>query len=388
MYYVGIDISKYKHDCFITNQFGEIFFEDSISNNQEGFAKLIATLDGLDHSQEIRIGFESTGHYGNNLKLCLENAQHSFSEYNPVLLKAFAKGLSLRKTKTDKIDARTIARFLMTAEYKPHTSKFYHMYSLKSLTRHRNTLVKQRSLYLVKITNLLDHVFPEFKPFFGERISKTALHILKKYGSAHAISRMNIRSYDELRCISRGKFTTGKFFALKDLAKATVGHSNELLDFQLQSVLRLYQQLVNEVDDVESKIVSLVSVINPPILSIKGVGSISAAIILSEFGDVKRFNSPNAMLAFAGMEPAHYQSGQSEQKGRMVKRGSSLLRYALMNIALPVVQHNFVFAEYYNKKRNEGKPHRVALSHVCKKLIRVIYTLEAQSLAFDPNKLR
>jgi transposase len=388
MYYVGIDISKYKHDCFIVSDDGEIFYQGSFENNHKGFCRFGSILGSLDTTQEIKIGFEATSHYGNNLRLFLEKAHYSFMEFNPVLLSKFLKSQTLRKTKTDALDSQSIARWLMSVEYKPYPVGFYHMYSLKSLTRLRDSLVRQRSFYLVKITNVLDHTFPEFKPFFNGKLSVTALHILKKYRSAEAISRINSRSYDELRRISRGKFTTGKFFALKDLAKISIGESNEVFDLEIETLIELYENLSLKIQGIEDRIESIVTDLNPPTLSIKGIGPISAAVIVSEFGDISRFGGPAQMLSFAGLEPGYYQSGTSEHAGRMVKRGSSHLRFTLMNVCLPITKHNFVFAEYYNKKRNEGKSHRVALSHVCKKLIRVIYTLETKHLEFDSSLLR
>lgn len=389
MYFVGIDIAKYKHDCFIATEAGEIIQQTlTIENNHTGFAHLLQILDSLDHSQEIRIGFEATGHYGLNLKLFLEKAHYSFMEFNPVLLSKFLKGQTLRKTKTDSIDAHAIASWLMSVEYKPHPKEFYHMYSLKSLTRLRDSLVKQRSLYLVRITNVLDHIFPEFKPFFNNRFSVTALYILNKYLSPKDISRMRSTSYDELRRMSRGKFTMNHFFQLKNLAGSSVGESNEILESQLSSLLTLYYSLNAEIEKLEFQITQLVTPLNRPLLSIVGIGPLSAAVILSEFGSISRFGSPAQMLAFAGLEPGYYQSGTSEHAGRMVKRGSSHLRFTLMNICIPLVKHNVVFAEYYHKKRSEGKPHRVAMSHVAKKLVRIIYTLETRNMLFDSGQLR
>jgi hypothetical protein len=275
----------------------------------------------------------------------------------------------------------------MSVDYKPHPTEFYHMYSLKSLTRLRDSLVKQRSFYLVKITNVLDLIFPEFKPFFNNRFSVTALYILNKYHSPKAINRMRSGSYDELRRISRGKFTMNHFFRLKDLAGKSVGESNEILELQLSSLLELYSSLNAEVKKMEVQITQLVSALNRPTMSIVGVGPLSAAVILSEYGNISRFGSPAQMLSFAGLEPGFYQSGTSEHSGRMVKRGSSHLRFTLMNVCVPLISHNVVFAEYYHKKRSEGKPHRVAMSHVAKKLVRVIYTLETRNILYDPQKL-
>ncbi len=389
MYFVGIDISKYKHDCFIMTETGDVISNSfSITNNQDGFQTLLTILNSLDVQEEIRIGFEATAHYALNLKLFLEKAHYSFMEFNPVLLAKFNKSQTLRRTKTDAIDCASIARWLMTVDYKPYPVGFYHTYSLKSLTRLRDTLVKQRSFYIVKITNVLDHTFPEFKPFFGNRFSKTALYLLENYGSAEKIARMNSASYDNLRKISRGKFSMQKFIKLKELAANTVGEDNEIFSLQLQSLLNLYNQSASEVDKLEEQIISLINEIQPKSMTIPGIGPLSAAVIYAEYGDINKFNSPSAMLSFAGLEPGYYQSGTSEHGGHMVKRGSSNLRFTLMNLCIPLIQHNMIFAEFYAKKRNEGKSHRVACSHVIKKLIRIIYHLEKENIDFDSSKLR
>lgn len=179
-----------------------------------------------------------------------------------------------------------------------------------------------------------------------------------------------------------------KFFELKTLASNTVGVSNDIFNLELSSLLHLYQNLSSEIDLLEKKIIDLVTGLNRPTLTIPGIGPLSAATILSEYGDISRFKSPGSMLSFAGLEPAYYQSGQSEYTGHMVKRGSSDLRYTLMTVCIPLIKHNIVFAAYYHKKRTEGKAHRVALSHVAKKLVRIIYTLETRNIIFDPEKIR
>ena len=180
MIYVGIDISKYKHDCFICNNLGEIIVENlSFENTKKGFQQFLDLLKPYDKSN-VHIGLEATGHYGLNLKLFLEENNYTFMEFNPLLVKEFSKSLSLRKTKTDKADAMIIAQKLLSVPYKPNSKLFYHKYSIKSLSRLRETLVKQRSKYMVQMTNILDIIFPEFKPFFSNRFSVTSLYILEK----------------------------------------------------------------------------------------------------------------------------------------------------------------------------------------------------------------
>ena len=386
MIYIGIDISKYKHDCFICNDTGEVIVENlSFENNKKGFQQFLDLLKPYDNSN-VHIGLEATGHYGLNLKLFLEKNKFSFMEFNPLLVKEFYKSLSLRRTKTDKVDSTIICQKLMSVPYKPNSKLFYHKYSIKSLTRLRETLVKQRSKYMVQMTNILDVIFPEFKPFFSNRFSITSIFILEKYKTPEKIA--NMRDFNTLNKTSHGRFSYAKFMKLKDLAKNSIGESNEIFELELQIILNLYTEIDSKINSLDKQISTIIKELNPPTLSIPGIGDISCATIISEFGDISRFSDSNKMLAFSGLEPGIIESGTMSSKGKMVKRGSGYLRHALMNVALVVIANNHTFYEYYYKKRSEGKCHRVALSHVCKKLIRVIYTLETKNIQFDPSLLK
>ena len=389
MYFIGIDISKYKHDCCIISAADQkVVSKVTIKNNKAGFNELLTIILSLANPADIRIGFESTAHYALNLELFLENSLLTFMEVNPVLISEYKKSKTLRRTKTDSVDCESIARWLMTVEYKPHSKGFYHAYSLKSLTRLRDKLIRQRSYYLVKITNVLDHTFPEFKPFFNERLSKTALYLLENYGSAGKMARMNSASYEKLRSLSRGKFSPQQFLRLKELAANTVGVNNSIFDVELNSLLSLYKSLVKEINTIEKEINKLIEEVHPHYMSVPGIGPLSAAVIYSEYGDISNFTNPGQMLAFAGIEPGINESGTESHGGKMVKRGSSQLRYTLINCCLPLIRFDMTFATYYAKKRGEGKPHRVAITHVAKKLIRVIYALERQDIDFNAQKLR
>ena len=387
MYFVGIDISKFKHDCAIVDELGDVITPSwSFPNDCEGFSLLKELLDALNG--ERKIGLEATGHYGQNLKLFLENNGFSFMEFNPLLINRFVRSKSLRKTKTDSIDALMIAQYLMTVEYKPYPPSFYTLEKLKSLTRFRDSLIRQRSKQLVALTNILDRVFPEFKPFFKGRFSATALYILSHYASPEKISNMNSKSYEPLRRLSRGKFSMVDFVELKTMARNTVGSTSDYLLQEMEITIDIYNQLQSKVEKVEQQINDCVLGLDPPMLTIPGIGTLSAAVILSEFGDLSKFNSPSKLLSFAGLEPGYFQSGTLENTGKMVKHGSSHLRYALMNCAQAIVNNEPTFAAYYAKKRAEGKEHRVALTHVSKKLLRVIYTLQTKEQPYDPALVR
>lgn len=302
-------------------------------------------------------------------------------EFNPLLVNRFVRSKSLRKTKTDSIDALMIAQYLMTVEYKPYPPSFYTLEKLKSLTRFRDSLIRQRSKQLVELTNVLDKVFPEFKPFFKGKFSVTALYILSHYTSPEKISNMNSKSYESLRRLSRGKFSMVDFVELKTLARNTVGSTRDYLLQEMEIIIDIYNQLQSKVEEVEQLINDCVLVLDPPMLTI-------AAVILSEFGDLSKFDSPSKLLSFAGLEPGYFQSGISESVGKMVKHGSSHLRYAIMNCAQTVINNEPTFAAYYAKKRAEGKEHRIALTHVAKKLLRVIYTLQTKELPYNPDLIR
>ena len=386
IYYVGIDISKYKHDFCILSNTGEVIVENSsFDNNKKGFQLFLDQLKSYD-KQSVRIAFEATGHYSLNLELFLTNQDYSFIKVNPLVVHQFLKARSLRRTKTDKADSFTMANYLMSIQYKPNSYLLYNIYTLKSLCRSRELLIKERSKFEVLLTNELDKSFPELKPFFNNMISTTLLFILDKYKNVEHISLM--KDYDSIRCISHGRFTYAKFAQLKELAKNSVGHHDENTDLLISTYVSIINNFNEKIDPINKQISTIIKDLNPRMLTIPGLGVISAAIILSEYGDIFNFSSPNKMLAFAGLEPSIIQSGTLEHNGKMVKHGSGHLRYAIMNTAMSVLRYSPTFYDYYLKKRSEGKCHRVALSHACKKLIRIIYTLEKNNLDFDPSLLK
>jgi len=386
IYYVGIDISKYKHDfCIIANT-GEVIVENSsFENNKKGFQSLLDQLKPYNKSN-VHIAFEATGHYSLNLELYLIDQGYSFMKTNPLVIHQFLKARSLRRTKTDKADSLTIVNYLMSVQYKPNSHLLYNIFTLKSLCRSREQLIKERSKFQVLLTNELDLTFPELKPFFKNNISATLLYILKKYKNNDSIALM--RDYESLRKISYGKFSYVSFAKLKELAKNSIGHHDNNTDLLISTYVSIIDNFNEKINPIDKQISTIIKELNPKMLSIPGLGEISAATILSEYGDIKNFTSPNKMLAFAGLEPSVIESGTLQSNGKMVKHGSGHLRYSIMNVAMSILRYSPTFYDYYQKKRSEGKCHRVALSHVCKKLIRVIYSLEKNNIDFNPSLLK
>ena len=381
--YIGIDIAKYKHDFCIISSTGEVIVQNnSFENNKKGFQLFFSYLKPYNKA-DVQILFESTAHYSMNLELELIDQGYSFMKMNGLIIKQFFKAQTLRKTKTDKADAFALTHYLMANTYKPNSNRLYHIYSLKSLCRTRDRLVKERSKFKVYITNELDKSFPEIKKFFDNKISITLLYILEKYKNKNKIALM--KDYDSIRKVSAANFSFTRFLLLKQLAKDSIGHPTETSDFLIESYVKSINCLSEQIDSIEKQIIESVRKLDTHILSIPGIAEISAGSIIAEFGDIKNFESPEKMLAFAGLEPSIRQSGTLSTEGHMVKHGSGYLRNAIMRVVNSLVMHDQVFNEYYNKKRDEGKHHLVAQSHVAKKLIRIIYTLEIKDIDYDIN---
>ena len=390
-YFIGIDLAKYKHDCFIMDQNGEVIRDSfSFTNDSEGFNTLLNVLNSLDSNQEKRIGFESTGHYGSNLKIFLERNGYSFMEFNPLLTYRHFKSETLRRTKNDKVDARKISSYLYTREYKPNPNSSYHLNCLKSLTRTRNALIKERTRHIIHMTNILDVMFPEFRPQFKDTglKSATAIYLLENYGSPSKMANMTKTSYDKMKSKLRHTISYAKFIKIKELARNTVGNEDEILIFELNTYLELFKELEKKIQCIEDKIINEFSTMKCHISSIKGIGIITAAGILAEIESIDKFDNPGQLCAFAGIEPSENQSGTHDGGGNMVKHGSPHLRNYLMQTAEKMLIHNPVLYEYYLKKRDEGKHHNVALSHVARRLTRIIFYLEKNDTDFNIEKMR
>lgn len=381
MLFVGIDVAKSKHDCCIIDSDGVIITDSlRISNTKEGFDILyntiLSALDSNDFSK-VKIGLESTGHYSTNITNYLYSKGFSITVLNPLVTNAFRKAGTLRKTKTDKCDAKVIATMLFSDESKSYSPSSYQIQELKSLTRHRYRMIGYRSKLKLSVTRLIDIIFPELPDFVWSIHQASSYQLLLELPSPEAVSTCHLTHLTNIISkASRGKYGRGKAIQLRELATNSIGTSNRSLTFELQQTIRLIQSVQSEIDTLDKQIKLVVDELNTPLITIPGIGYTIAAIILAEIGDINNFSSPAKLLAFAGMEPSTYQSGKyNASKTPMVKRGSTYLRWAIMQAARLVSMRDTTFATYMAKKRSEGKHFNVAQSHVGKKLIRVIYSL-------------
>ena len=387
MIYVGIDVASKKHDCFIMRDTDEVFSEKSftITNDIEGYKKLHNSIKNFVESTKdsnVRIGLESTGHYSKNILLYLIKAGYQAALINPILTNMDRKASSVRKTKTDTIDAKAICRFLdkNRLDFKPYTLVSYHTDALKSLTRQRFSLVKQQTTQKLIFQRLLNVIFPEFVGLFSSVYVESALNILYAYPTPKKLAKAHVSSIDKL-LHHKSNITANR---LIEIAKSSIGQSEDYLAFELKhtiDMIRFYQSQI-EIYNMQIEHELTQTEYGSIIKSIPGVGIITGAMIISEIGDINNFNNPYQLLAFAGL----YESGNfSSSNNKPSKRGSKYLRWAIHQVSSGIWKWDKTFKAYYEKKIQEGKHHYVAIGHIDKKLVRVIFSLLKNKTSFIPQ---
>ena len=378
---VGIDVAKDKHDCFIQSSEGEVLADVfTISNNMDGFHTLLEKIQACTAPQDkIKVGLEATGHYSYNLLgFLLDNGLTTYV-LNPLRTNLYRKSLSLRKTKTDRVDARTIAAMLLSdVGLKPYTDIAYHNEELKSLTRYRFDKVKERAKLKTSVSRLVCILFPELEKLVPTLHTASVYTLLEKFPGAKQVAEAHLTSLKSLlEKASNGRYKRDMALSIRDAARNSIGSRMPAKSLELQHTIRLIRELDAEIHEIEAEIETMMDEIQSPITTIPGIGYRMGAMILAEAGDLSRFASPDKLLAYAGMSPSTYQSGQLKNcYPHMEKRGSRYLRYALFNATKYVCLWDPTFAAYLAKKRAEGKHYNVAISHAAKKLVRLIFAME------------
>lgn len=381
MIYVGIDVAKDKHDCFITDSDGEILFPVfTIQNNRDGFDDLFAKILSISSDfSNIKVGLEATGHYSYNLLgYLLDKGLHTFV-INPLHTNLYRKSLSLRKTKTDKVDARTIAMMLMSdVNLKSYSDISYHNEELKSLTRYRFDKVQEWARLKQSVSRLVTILFPELEKLVPTLHIASVYALLSELPSTGKIASCHLTHLTKLlENASKGRYSKEKAIEIREAARVSIGSNMPAKSLELKHTLHLISELDSEISEIESEIKQIMDQISSPILTIPGISYRMGAMILAEIGDFSRFDSPDKILAYAGASPSTYQSGQLESSySHMEKRGSRYLRFALINAAKYVCHWDETFGAYLQKKISEGKHYNVAITHATKKLVRLIYAME------------
>ena len=378
---VGIDVSKDKHDCFIVSSEGEVRADVfTIPNTMDGFHCLLQRIRDCANAQDkIKVGLEATGHYSYNLLGFLMDNGLATYVLNPLRTNLYRKSLSLRKTKTDRVDARTIASMLLSDEgLKPYSDAAYHNEELKSLTRYRFDKVKERAKLKGSIARLVCILFPELEQLVPSLHLASVYALLEEFPGARQVAGAHLtRLKTLLENASKGRYKRDMALDIREAARNSIGSRMPAKSLELQHTIRLIWELDAEIHEIEAEIETMMDEIQSPITTIPGIGCRMGAMILAEAGDFSRFDSPDKLLAYAGMSPSTYQSGQLKNcYPHMEKRGSRYLRYALYNATKYVCLWEPTFAAYLAKKRAEGKHYNVAISHAAKKLVRLIFAME------------
>lgn len=385
---VGIDVAKDKHDCFISNSDGVVLLDAfTIPNSREGFETLFQKIKSVsDDLSKVKVGLEATGHYSYNLLGFLLDKGLTTFIINPLHTNLYRKSLSLRQTKTDKADAHTITSMLMSdVNLKSYSDTSYHNEELKSLTRYRFDKVKERAKLKTSVSRLVNILFPELEKLVPTLHMASVYALLSEFpGATETASAHLTRLTHLLEDASKGRYGKDTAILFREAARTSIGSHMPAKSLELKHTILLIHELSAEIDEIETQIRRIMDEdIHSPILTIPGISYRMGAMIIAEIGDFSRFDSPDKILAYAGLSPSTYQSGQLDGSySHMEKRGSRYLRYALFNATKFVCNWDPVFNAYLSKKRAEGKHYNVAISHAAKKLVRVIYQLERSGQAY------
>lgn len=385
MIYVGIDIAKLNHFASAISSDGEILIEPfKFTNDGDGFQLLVSKLESLE-SDDVIIGLESTAHYGDNLVRYLVASCFKVCVLNPIKTSSMRKN-NIRKTKTDKVDTYIIAKSLMMQDSFRFVSYYdLDLMDLKTLGRFRQKTIKQRTRLKIQLTSYVDQVFPELQYFFKSGLHQKSVYaLLKEAPTPQDIASMHMTHLAHLlEASSHGHFKK-EAKELRVLAQKSVGTSDSALSIQITHSIAQIELLDSQLDRVESEMADIMKFNDSVIMTIPGIGYINGGMILGEIGNIRRFSNPSKLLAFAGLDPSVYQSGNfSAKHTRMSKRGSRILRYALMNAAHNVVKNNATFKAYYDTKMAEGRTHYNALGHCAGKLVRVIWKMLTDEVKFN-----
>lgn len=277
------------------------------------------------------------------------------------------------------MDARIIASMLMSnVSLKPYTNIAYHNSELKSLTRYRFDKVSERAKLKTSVSRLVNILFPELEKLVSTLHIASVYALLTEFPSAKHIAEAHLtRLINLLYSSSKGRYDRERTIQIREAARNSIATYMPAKSLELKHTIRLIRELDSEIDEIESEIKSIMDKIDSPITTIPGINYRLGAMIIAEIGDFDNFDSPDKILAFAGLSPSTYQSGQLNNcYAHMEKRGSKYLRFALFNATKFACIWNPIFADYLAKKRSEGKHYNVAISHASKKLVRLIFALQ------------
>lgn len=377
MHTVGIDVGKRHHVAVILDGNGQQVGKAlRFANDQAGFAQLLERLAAVD--EILLVGLEATGHYWLALYSALAEAGYNLVVLNALQIHAYRQS-GIRKRKNDRYDAYWIADYIRISRQPSASQPQPELLQLRELTRFRASLTGQIGDCKRRVISILDRVFPEYEKLFSSVFIQSSRRLLAEALTPDEFAEFDLTELTQLLSqTSRGRHGQAKAEEIQALARRSVGIGflGDVLRVQMSCLLQQLALLDAQRQQLENEITTLMAQLPQYITSIPGIGPVTGAVILAEIGDVQRFAAPEKLVAYAGIDPTVYQSGQfTASQTRMSKRGSPYLRHALWQAAFMATQHDPQLRDYYQRKRAEGKAHGTAVGAVCRKLLHRIYVV-------------
>lgn len=379
MYIVGIDIGKNNHEATIIDDTDVIIGKPlKFTNSHSGADKLISCITKNIGSSEVIFGLKATGHYWLSLYSFLMEKGYTINVINPIQSDNL-RNLYISQTKNDTVDSFIIAEIIRFDRYTTTKLADDKLLSLRQLCRYRLSLVDSVSELKCRIITVLDQVFPEYEKLFSDTWGTSSKALLEKYQTPEDILELDVSELAKfLNKHSRGQLGYAKAEKIKDAAQNTFGIkiAQNAFKFQLKQLIDQVLFIENQIQSLDEEIEFYYNQFDCHLTSIPGIGSVTAAIILSEIGDIIRFKNASSLVAYAGIDPTVKQSDQFlSNNNKMSKRGSPSLQRALFLAASTCTLHERPLNNYYNKKRSEGKHHLTAVGAVAHKLTHIVFAI-------------
>lgn len=392
MIYAGVDIAKNDHVIDAVDELGEqVSKAMPFKNSEAGFERCVAWLEGVaEDPSGVLVAMEATGHYWMACFSYLAARGYAVTVVNPMHVGAVRRIKNLNRVKNDRIDAWLIAETLRIGEFDPTRLATDELQSLKTLTRYRQSLRDQIAEVKTKATCLLDSYFPEYAGLFSNVFGAASMALLAKAQVPSAVSRMRASTIaDTLSAASRGRLGAEKAAEVRAAARRSVGIrlGEDAAAFEIREYVDLIAYLSKKQGRADAQIEELLMRIEPMVLTIPGISVALGAQIVAEIGDVGRFRNGASVVKYAGLNSGVSQSGQFEGKGLPIsKTGSPYLRRAMWLAAESARKYDPGLRAFYDRKRAEGKGHRVAVTAVARKLCHIVYAVMRDRVAYDPDR--
>ena len=392
MIYAGVDIAKVDHVIGAVDETGaEAAKPMRFKNSEAGFERCIAWLESVAESEDgVFVGMEATGHYWKACFAYLMAAGYRVCVVNPMQVHAMRKLKSLSGVKNDRIDSWLIAETLRQGDYDETRLATDEVQALKQLTRYHQGLKQELAAVKTQAICVLDAYFPEYAALFSDMFGAASLKVLAECPTPSEVARKRASSIAKLLSEgSRGRLGDAKAAEVKAAAKSSVGIrlGEEAASFQIRTMVSQVEFLNATIAKVEKEVASLLGKDEPDITTIPGVSTTTGAQIVAEIGDVKRFRNAASIVKYAGLNSGVDESGKYSAEGvPITKHGSPYLRRSLWLAANRARQYDPRLKEYYDKLRRKGKPHRVAVTAVARKLCHVVYAVMRDGKPYDPAK--